>query len=392
MIKVAHIITRMILGGAQENTLFTVEGLQAMPEYDVRLITGPAIGPEGELLRRAEERGVPVDLVRSMRRELNPVLDAMALVQLVRLLRRDRPQIVHTHSSKAGILGRAAARIVRTPAVVHTIHGLPFRAYDRSPLRRVLLSAERAAATWTDKIISVADAMTQQALAAGGGAPGLYTTIYSGMEVATFGERPGVRERVRRELGIPLDAQVVGKVSRLFAMKGHQYLVEAAPRIVQASPNAWFMLVGDGSWRGKIEAQVRRVGLGDRFVFTGLVDPSRVPDMILAMDVLVHASLREGLARVLPQALLSERPVVSYDIDGAPEVVIDRETGRLVPPASVAELADAVIELLADPARAKQMARRGRDLCLDLFPVERMVRDIDEVYQELLERKGLRLA
>ncbi len=388
MIRVAHIITRMILGGAQENTLFTCEGLQAMPEYDVRLITGPAIGPEGELLRRAEEHGISVDLVPSLRREINPLLDALALIKLVRLLQSFRPNVVHTHSSKAGILGRAAARIVGTPIIVHTIHGLPFRAYERkSRTRGLLVRAERKAATWSDKIICVADAMARQALDAGAGVPEQYTTIYSGMEVETFGPKPGVRERVREEFGIPPDAAVVGKVSRIFHMKGHQYVVAAAPKVVERIPNAWFMFVGDGSWRERIEAQVRDVGLAGRFVFTGLVDPSRVPDMIQAMDVLVHASLREGLARVLPQALLSERPVVSYDIDGAPEVVIDGETGRLVPPESIDELADAVVELLSDPDRAKQMAQKGRDLCLDLFPVERMVRDIHQLYQQLLTRK-----
>ena len=388
-IRVAHIITRMILGGAQENTLFTVEGLQAIPLYDVRLLTGPALGPEGELIRRATDRGVQVDLAHEMRRELNPVLDCLALGRLLALLRRFRPHIVHTHSSKAGILGRAAARILHTPVVVHTIHGLPFRAYAAPMLRHMLIQAERLAAGWTDRIISVADAMTEQALAAGVGRPELYATIYSGMEVDTFGPREGVAARVRAELGIPQDALVVGKVSRIFAMKGHQYLVSAAPQVVERFPNAKFLFVGDGSWRGKIEAQIRALGLTDRFVFAGLVDPARIPDMILAMDVLVHASLREGLARVLPQALLSECPVVSYDVDGAPEVIIDRETGRLVPAKAVDALAAAIVDMLADPALAKRMAQKGRKLCLDLFPVERMVRDIDRLYRQLLAAKGV---
>ena len=388
-IRVAHVITRLILGGAQENTLFTVEGLQANPLYDVRLITGPAIGPEGELMRRAHERSVPVDLVPEMRRELNPVLDFLALGHLVSLLRRYRPHIVHTHSSKAGILGRAAARILNVPVVIHTIHGLPFRAYDAPLVRHVLVQAERAAARWSDRVISVAGAMTEQALAAGVGAPELYTTVYSGMEVDTFGPRPGVRERVRRELGIPQDALVVGKVSRIFEMKGHQYLVRAAPQIVQQCPNVRILFVGDGAWRGRIERQIEELGLRDRFVFAGLVDPSRIPDMIQAMDSLVHASLREGLARVLPQALLSECPVVSYNIDGAPEVVVDGRTGRLVPPKSVDELAAAVVEMLTDLPRSKAMARRGRRLCLELFPVERMIRDIDAIYRQVLRQKGI---
>ena len=389
-IRVAHIITRMILGGAQENTLFTVEGLQAKPLYDVRLLTGPAIGPEGELLRRARDHNVAVDLVPEMRRELNPVLDFMAFWRLVNMLRRYRPHIVHTHSSKAGILGRAAAHFVHTPIVIHTIHGLPFRAYGAAVMRHLLLRAERAVAAWSDKVISVADAMSRQAIYARVGTPELYTTIYSGMEVGAFGERPGVRERIRTELGIPQDALVIGKVSRIFAMKGHQYVVRAAPRIVERFPNAVFMFVGDGLWRPRIEKQIASLGLGDHFVFTGLVDPSRIPDMILAMDVLVHASLREGLARVLPQGLLSERPVVSYDVDGAPEIIIDGDTGRLVPPQSVDKLADAIIDLLANPAAAKVMAQRGRKLCMQLFPVERMVDSIDRLYRELLAAKGIR--
>ena len=389
-IRVAHIITRMILGGAQENTLFTVEGLQENPLYDVRLVTGPAIGPEGELVKRALAHGVQVDLVPEMRREIHPILDFRALCHLLALLRHYRPHIVHTHSSKAGILGRAAAHIVRTPIIVHTIHGLPFRAYADPLAHHILVQTERIAAAWSDKIISVADAMTEQALSADVGTPEQYVTVYSGMEVETFGRRPGVRRRVRAELGIPHDALVVGKVSRIFAMKGHQYVVRAAPQIVERFTNVRFLFVGDGSWRDRIERQIGALGLSDHFVFAGLVDPAHVPDLIQAMDVLVHASLREGLARVIPQALLSECPVVSYDIDGAPEVVIDGETGRLVPPQSVDELAGTVIDLLANLPKARAMAKRGRKLCLKLFPVERMVTDIDSVYRDLLAEKGIR--
>ena len=389
-IRVVHVITRLILGGAQENTLLTVEGLDRMPEYEVTLISGPALGPEGELVERARRNKVNLLIVPQMQRAIHPVRDAVTLFKLVRLYRRLNPHIVHTHSSKAGILGRAAARFAGVPIILHTIHGLPFHPYESGLNNLLYRKLERRAARWSQKIITVADAMRDQAVAAGVAAPDKFVTIYSGMEVDTFlaADTHGARGATRRALGIADDEVVIGKIARLFELKGHEYVIAAAPRILREFPRARFLFVGDGILRQRLQEQAERLGVADRILFAGLVDPSRIPEMLGAMDLVVHASLREGLARVLPQALLAGRPVVSYDIDGAREVVLDGVTGYLVRPQAVDELADAVLKMLRDPAKARAMATKGREMFADQFRAETMVRRISALYQELLSGAG----
>jgi len=377
--RIVHVITRMILGGAQENTLFSVEGLRERG-HDVLLVTGPAIGPEGDLLRRAREHGVTTVVVGSMRRAINPVLDAIAFVRLLVIIARFKPDVVHTHSSKAGILGRLAARLCRVPVVVHTIHGLAFHQYQRAVVNWLYVLLERWCARYSDRIICVADAMTEQALAARVGRREQFVTVYSGMEVKPFLGASEHRERVRRELGIADDEVVVGKIARLSDLKGHKYLLEAMPRVVERFGRVRFVLVGDGWLTERLKRRAEALGVAERIVWTGLVSPSRIPELVGAMDVVVHTSLREGLARVLPQALIAGVPVVSFDVDGAREVVIDGETGYLVQPKAVDELVERLCRLLESSELRARMGQAGRQLCSERFRVEAMVEGIEEVY------------
>ncbi|MBM4038023.1 MAG: glycosyltransferase family 4 protein [Planctomycetes bacterium] len=377
----------MILGGAQENTLLTCRGLHERPDYDVTLVTGPALGPEGELLTEAEKLGLRVIVVPEMRRAIHPWRDWVAARKLRRILRDLRPDIVHTHSSKAGILGRYAARAERVPVVVHTIHGLPFHPYERGWKNRLYVWLERKAARWSDKIVCVADAMTEQAVAAGVADRSKFVTVYSGMEAEAFLECDWQRRAMRHRLGIGEDEFVIGKVARLFELKGYEYVVEAAKRIRNAHPNVRFLFVGDGILRGTLEAQAKRLGVRDWIVFAGLVPASQVPAYLSAMDALVHASLREGLARVLPQALLAGKPVVSFDVDGAREVVIHGETGYLVPPKSVEGLVVSLCEIIENREQAAGMAAKGRELCRERFRWQTMVAQLDTLYRELLDAR-----
>ena len=383
-IRIAHIITRMILGGAQENTLLTCRGLHEHPDYEVHLITGPAIGPEGELLSEAERLGIPVSIVPQMRREIHPWRDLASARALKRILRDLKPDIVHSHSTKAGIVGRYAAHAVRVPIVVHGIHGLAFHPYERWWRNKLYIAAERMAARWTDQFVCVADAMTEQALAAGIGRREQFVTIYSGMETEAFLDSGSQRAATRKELGIGPDEFVVGKVARLFELKGYEYVIEAAVRVLAAHPRVRFLFVGDGILRERLEAQAEQLGIRDRIVFVGLVPSREVPRYVAAMDVLVHASLREGLARVLPQALLAGKPVVSFRVDGAPEVVIPGETGYLVEPKSVDGLVSSIVDVIEHPDQAAEMAAHGRELCRERFAWRTMVTQLDVLYRKLL--------
>jgi glycosyltransferase involved in cell wall biosynthesis len=381
--KIVHVITRLILGGAQENTLLTVQDLHHQYHDDVTLITGPAEGPEGDLFTRAEALGLKVEVMPELIRAVRPWNDVQAYLKLRSAFRRLKPEVVHTHSSKAGIVGRSAAWHEHVPVVVHTIHGLPFGAFE-SPLKnRFYIALERWAAWRCHAIISVCDAMTEEARAAGIGHPDHFSTIYSGMDADAFlcPRRP--RNEVRRELGLADDEVAFATVARLFELKGHDDLVAIAPRILEANPKVRFVWIGDGILRDRLISDLERKGVRDAFILTGLVTPDRIPELLAGVDAVIHPSLREGLARVLPQALLVGRPVVSYDIDGAREVVLP-ETGVLLPPRDLEGLTAAVIRLAADPELRHLMGQEGRRRFADQFRHETMTREIRSLYERLL--------
>lgn len=380
---VVHFITRLIIGGAQENTLLTVEDQMRLHGDDVVLVTGPGLGPEGSLEERARQNGVDLRILPELHRSIRPWHDWQAYRALKHLLRTLRPDLLHTHSSKAGILGRAAAASVGIPAV-HTVHGASFFPGQSRLANSVYVHLERWAARRSARIISVADAMTRQYLAAGVGRPDQYVTISSGMEVEPFLNSPRPREMVRSELGLAPGDLVVGKIARLFHLKGHADVIEAARTVIARHPNVKFLFVGDGLLRNALTSQIAAAGLQGHFLFTGLVPPERVPELVHAMDIVVHCSLREGLARVLPQALIAAKPVISYDIDGAREVCVPGETGLLLTPGAIDELVDALELLIASPAMRAAFGEEGRARFTDQFRHETMTRRIREVYADVL--------
>ncbi len=382
--RIVHIITRLILGGAQENTLLTCEGLLRRYGDEVLLVTGPALGPEGSLIERGRGGGVPMEVIPSLRRAIHPWNDWRSYRRIVNILREFKPDVVHTHSAKAGILGRAAAAKLRVPVVIHTVHGAPFHPYQNAIAREMFRRCERWAARRCDALVTVADALADQLVAAEVAPWEKFITIRSGLEIEPLLAADASRERVRAELGYRPEHVVVGKVARLFHLKGHEFLLQAALAIAAADPNVRFLLVGDGKLRARLEAEVAEAGLSERFRFLGLAAPEKIPELLAAMDMVVHTSLREGLARVLPQALIVGRPVVSYDIDGAREVVIDAETGFLLPPRSIGPLADAILRLAADPKLRAQLGAEGRRRSINMFRADRMVDELRQLYERLL--------
>jgi glycosyltransferase involved in cell wall biosynthesis len=375
--RVWHVITRLIAGGAQENTILSCEALA--DRYDVRLLTGPPDGKEGSLVDEARRRGIPTLIVPDLVRPVSLRRDAVAFGALVRLFLRGRPHIVHTHSSKAGILGRAAAWWAGVPLVVHTNHGLPF--YGEQPwlVRKAFWALEKLAASVTDRVVCVGEAMRRQSIAARLGPPSFYEVIPSGIEVDRFLRAKSVRGL----LGIPETAPVVGMIARMARHKGHRFLAEAAP------PGTHLLFVGDGEERSELERIVRARGL--TATFTGHVTPGEVPDLIASMDVVAHPSLWEGLPRAAAEALLAGRPVAAFDRDGASEVVLDGVTGRLVPAGSTSGLRSALEDLLSRPDRGRGLGEEGRRRCLERFDWRRAGERMDRLYRALLERSGIRM-
>ena len=379
--NICHVITRLILGGAQENTILTCEGLH-QAGHNVTLVTGPALGPEGELLTRARNGGYEVIVTDDLRREINPLRDWRSLKKLRAILAARKPDVMHSHSSKAGILARQAAWDLATPLVVHTIHGLPFHPYQPWWLNRLYIMLERRCARQSGAIISVADAMTAKALAAGIGSPAQYVTIRSGMETESFLNRPPQADEFRRGLNLPDGAVLFSQVSRIAPLKGHDFILSAA---AQVPNNIHFCFVGDGPISAQVARRVDELGLSGRVHMTGLLPPDMMPAVMHASDVVIHCSLREGLARAIPQAMLAARPVASFDIDGAREVVTD-ETGILLPGGDVPALVSAIVRLGTDESLRNRLGRAGRDLCRDLFDWRVMVRQIEDLYSRLLNQ------
>ncbi len=391
--RIVHIITRLILGGAQENTLITCK-LLARRGHHVTLITGPALGPEGELFHQTANAGYDVIILDAMRRAILPGKDILTYMQLKNLLRKLRPDIIHTHSAKAGILGRWAGHALKgklepgtnKPGVVHTIHGLAFHPYLNPLLNRLYIAIEKSAGKCTDAFITVADAMTEKARAAGIGLDKPYITAYSAIDEEAFLTKPSQDQiqSFRQKYGIPEKAVVLITVARLAELKGHEYIIESANRLAAQFENCYWLFVGDGALTEQIKSQIQAAGLNGRVKFTGLVPPEQIPPAVHASDILVHCSLREGLARVLPQAMLCAKPVVSFDIDGAKEVVNDK-TGFLLEPKDVDGLTTACAKLIENPQLCQTLGQAGLNSVIEKFAPDTMVNTIEQVYQNLLQ-------
>lgn len=383
--KVVHVITRLILGGAQENTLHNVEDQHTLHGDDVILVTGPAEGPEGSLMRRAQAGGFRTVILPELRRSIDPLNDWRAYRSLTKLFCEEKPDLIHTHSSKAGILGRFAARSAKIP-VVHTIHGAAFH-YGQSRLAyRAYVAAEKSVANCTQKFICVADAMRDAYLAEHISLPDKYVTIRSGFDVEPFLTPLVPPSHIRQQLGLDEEHIVVGKIGRLFHLKGHEFVIRAARTVIDKNSQVRFLFVGDGILRQQFEQEIAAANLSEYFRLTGLVPTDQIPGLIHAMDLLVHTSQWEGLARVLPQALIAGKPVISYDVGGASEVVIPNQTGMLLPRDSVAELSDAIITLAGDPELRRRLGTTGRNLFTDEFRHQTMTERIREVYREVLKQ------
>jgi len=386
--RVTHIITRLIVGGAPENTVSSVLGLQHKPGLGVDLISGPTTGPEGSLESAFATRPDSLQVTPHLIRAVHPWHDALALRDLTRMLRDRRPDIVHTHSSKAGILGRLAARRAGVPIIIHTVHGPSFGSFQGPLANLVFTAAERRAARCTTHFVTVAQAMTRQFLEAGIGRPDQFTRVFSGFLLEPF-LAAGNDLDLRACYGLKPDDFVVGKIARLFKLKGHDDLIEAAPGIVRRCPKIKFLLVGGGPWRERLTEKVRSMNLENHFVFTGLVPPSEIPQLVGLMDAVVHLSTREGISRALPQALAAARPIVAYDCDGAGEVCLDNQTGFLIPPGDTASLTESLLALGANPGLREQLGRCGQSFVKERFPVERMVDGLHALYSKLSNRRNL---
>jgi glycosyltransferase involved in cell wall biosynthesis len=385
MIRVAHVITRLDLGGAQDNTLHTVRHLRA--PFAPFLVAGPG----GFLDDETGRSGLETHFVPSLVRPIRPWRDAVAVAALVRLFRRLRPEIVHTHSSKAGILGRAAAGLAGVPVVVHTIHGFGFHPGQNRALGTALLIAERAVRPLTTHVVTVSRAHVERGAAMGLLDPERSSVIRSGVhlgEIRAAAEARG-REAQRARLGLEGTGPIVGMVACLKPQKAPLDFVETAARVAQERPEALFVIAGDGDLRAAVEARARALGIEARLRLLGW--RRDIPDLLAALDVLVLTSRWEGLPRVIPEAIAASVPVVATAVDGSAEILRDGENGFLAAPGDVAGLASRITRLLTHPDLGRKVTAAARPL-LEEFDIDRMVRRQEALYSRLLAERSARVA
>jgi glycosyltransferase involved in cell wall biosynthesis len=383
-IRVLHPITRLIIGGAQENTILTAELLDKSA-WEVDVVSGLQTGSEGSLIEDARSRGISLTLEPSLVREVNPLQDLRAVWRLRNLMRERRYAIVHTHSSKAGIVGRWAAKLAGVPIIIHTVHGWGHHDRQHPLVRAYYVLLEKATLLITDKLVVVSPQNIEKGLQDGIGRRDDYVVIRSGIELDRFGNPAIPPEETRNTWGIPLDVSVVGTVTRLSEQKAPLDFIRAAALILKEMPDTWFVMVGDGDLRPQVEALAEDLGVRDRLVLTGL--RRDVPELMAAFDVFVLTSLWEGLPRVLPQAMASGLPIVATAADGSAEAVESGVTGFLTPPGDPGTLAGMVMQLLHNPGLAQRMGSTGKAR-VEEFSDRRMIAQIDALYRDLLVREG----
>jgi len=386
-VKIIHIITKLELGGAQQNTIFTVTNLN-------RSLFHPMLwsGPGGILTEEAEKTlGPDFKLVPHLFREINPKNDFFSLLELTRMLTAEKklsadPIIIHTHSSKAGILGRIAAWLAGIPLVIHTFHGFGFNDFQAVPVRTAYILAEKITGWVTDGFIFVSRANMDKARELGIGNPSQYNLIRSGIDVASFRNRTTNGNATRRNLGVSEQGKLVTMVACFKPQKNPVDFVRAAQLVLKEVPEAYFIIAGDGELRAEVEAAVQELGIKDRFKLLGW--RRDIPEILWASDLLVLTSLWEGLPRVFPQAMAAGLAIVGTRVDGGTEAVVDGENGYLLPPRDYQGIARRVIELLKDDDKRAKMGKKGSEL-VPAFDIWKMVRDQEALYQRLLKEKKL---
>ena len=374
MTKVAHILTRLDLGGAQRNTLYTTEHLN--PErFETLLICGPG----GVLDSEAGARRIVVD---ALVREIHPWKDLLAFLELRRILRREKPQIVHTHSSKAGILGRLAARSADVPVIIHTFHGFGFHDHQPWVIKKIFILAERLCAVFSQALVFVSRANWDDALRHHLGDPKRYVLIRSGIKLSDF---PAVAAAslTKKSLGLGPDSRLVLSVGNFKPQKNPWDFLAAAKIVAEQHPQSCFVFVGDGPRREEIQSQASMAGLKQRFLLPGW--RRDVPELLAAADVFVLTSLWEGLPRAMLEAMKSGVPAVCYATDGVKDVIEDGENGYLIAPGDVAALASRVAQLLSDEPLRRKLGQAAATSITQEFDIDAMVRRQEELYSKLLK-------
>lgn len=383
--KILMIITVFSIGGATETVITLCKGL-IKRGYDVTIFTGQPIPSEGDLIDVARKAQLKVIVSPNLKRNIHPIRDLLAFLQLLKIIKAGQYDIVHTHSSKAGILGRLAAKFAGVRYMIHTIHGLPFHSYQNPIIRYLFLIAEKLAAQITHRLIAVSNKIISDSLKYHVGKKEQFVMVRSGFETTAYQDAGRDNQELKQKLGLNDGDFILGKISRLSRLKGHSKLLKVMPILKKEFPNVKLIFVGDGEIREQLKREVSFHKLNNVVIFTGTIQPSDIPLYISLMDVVIHTSLHEGLPRVIPQALLMGKPVISYNIDGAPEVINNNFNGLLIDPSDENELIEAVRKIAKNYEIFKKNCSLSRNKIESEFCEVKMVNDTCNIYSQILGR------
>jgi glycosyltransferase involved in cell wall biosynthesis len=385
-IRVMRLIARLNVGGPAIHTTLLTEQLDPQ-RFQSQLVTGKEGENEGHMWDLMGHRDWQPTVIPSLGREISPKNDWRTLQEVVRLMKRERPTIVHTHTAKAGFVGRIAARLSGVPIIVHTYHGNVFKGYFSPKKTQMFIKIERLLATFTNRIIVLGEQQKQEILQLGIGVEKQYRIIPLGLDLSPFLQAEQLRGELRKELGIAPEVPLVGIVARLVPIKAIDLLLQAVPKVLQVVPNARFLIVGDGELRGELEALAKQLNIQNSVIFTGF--RSDLPRVNADLDCKVLCSLNEGLPVAVIEALAAARPVVATDVGSVKDLVVPGESGVLVPAQDVEALAQGIIEVLSNPQQAAQWGLAGRARVYPQLDISRLVRDVEHLYLDLLREKGI---
>jgi glycosyltransferase involved in cell wall biosynthesis len=379
-----RLFSRLNVGGPSVHVILLTAGLKDRG-YETRLVIGRESPREGNLFDLAAQKGVSWVALPGLGREVRPWHDLRALVGLYRMMRSFRPHVVHTHTAKAGLLGRVAARFAGVPVVVHTFHGHVLRGYFGPLTTAVYRALERRLAAASDVLVAVSEAVKQDLVSLGVAEGAKIRVIPLGLDLEPLaGALP--RGSLRREAGVPDTAPLVGIVGRLAPIKDLGTFLRAAVVVRQALPSARFAVVGDGEERARLEQECARLGLGPSLFFHGW--RRDMASVYGDLDVVVNCSRNEGTPVALIEALAAARPVVATRVGGTPDLLGEGRRGRLVPPGDPEALASAVLEALRGGEAVAARAREGQAYVMGHHSSRRLVDDVDALYRELLSRRA----
>ena len=380
--KVLHIITRLDKGGSAENTFLTVKGLDK-EKYDVTLMSGPVEDASQERRTQVEEYGIRYIHLPVLVRNIHMVYDLIALFKIYRFLAKEKFDVVHTHTSKAGLLGRFAAKLAGTPLVVHTPHGHIFYGYFRRLKTKMFIRLEKLASRMTHKIVALTDRERSDYITHKIVREGKCIVIHSGIELDRYRELTiEEKNKLKKEIGIPEDAMVVGTAGRLISVKGPEFMIKASQHISLESPETYLIFAGDGPLKEDLQTLAKETGTDKNIVFLGWRDD--VPRILSVFDIFLLPSLNEGMGRVLAEAMALGKPIVASNVGGIPDLVIHGKNGYLVPPQNPEKLAKYTQLLLEDKDKREKMGRAGKEMASG-FTHEAMVQKIARLYEELMK-------